>query len=276
MVQDPFLQFLNSVTTVERKLAFQNAYQVLLQVGLRDHVFQIDQMMESDEDTDTGDFLNAVESLLNGAIFSIVMQFGVRLDDACPMAMSAEILQGLLALDNWSDPEALSTAAEIDETPEVALAAMLAIVGAHHEADYLPHLTSVSLNLINRIDEINQTFAAGALPTPEEHTRAHERLAAFFATYSAPILSHAISEMLLIGGGYKGLVSNYESQITGLPMEEAVNELVGFALASELPNGELLQQAVLAECQGWWDGDAANATKLAALVKERLKKANAL
>jgi len=276
MLRDPFLQFLDRATTAERKLVFQNAYLILAHAGLRDHVFWIDQMMESDEETDTSSFLFTIETLLNGAIHDTVLQFGVRLDDACPLAMSTEILQGILAMDNWDDAEALSNAAEIDESSEVALAAMLAIVGAHHEADYLPHLTSVSLNLINRIDAVNQTTYAGVLPTTEEHARAHERLTMFFATYSAPILSHAISEMLLIGGDYKGLVSNYESSISTLAMVEAVNELVGFALASDLPNGAALQQAVLNESQGWWDGDVTNATKLAALISERLKKANAL
>lgn len=276
MDQGHFLTYLEGVTTPERKLTFQNACKALTQVGISDHEFWIDQMMEQDDLGDATDFCRDVEDLLNGAIHSVVMQFGVRLDDDCTTAMSTDILMALQAMDNWEDKSALSDLAEMDDTPESILSMMLAVTGTHHDTDYIHHLTYVSQSLIDRIDQLNVASDESLMPTREEHERAQTRLRAYFATYSAPILSQAISEMLLIGGDYHGIVSCYEKSLQGLDMEQAINELTGFALASELPNGESLRTAILAEGQGWWDGDTGNATKVYAMVTDRLKKVGVL
>lgn len=276
MDQGHFLTYLDGITTPERKLTFQTACRALTHIGVRDHEFWIDQMMEQDDLGDATDFLRAVEDLLNGAIHSVVMQFGVRLDDDCQMALSTDILTALQAMDNWEDKSALSNLAELDDTPESILSMMLAVTGTHPDTDYIHHLTYVSQALIDRIDQLNASTDESAMPSREEHERAQARLRAYFTTYSAPILSQAISEMLLIGGDYHGIVSSYEKALQALDMEHAINELTGFALASELPNGEALKAAILAEGQGWWDGNTDNATKVNALVTDRLKKAGAL
>jgi hypothetical protein len=276
MDQGHFLTYLDGITTPARKLTMQNACKALTAIGVRDHEFWIDQMMEQDDLGDATDFLRDVEDLLCGAIHSVVMQFGARLDDECSTAMSTDILMALQAMDNWEDKSALSNLAEMDDTPESILSMMLAVTGTHHDTDYITHLTYVSQSLIDRIDLVNQNNDQSAMPTREEHERAQTRLRTYFATYSAPILSQAISEMLLIGGDYKGIVSCYEKSLQGLDMEQAINELTGFALASELPNGEPLKTAIIAEGQGWWDGNTDNATKVAAMVTDRLKKAGAL
>jgi hypothetical protein len=276
MVQGHFLTYLDGITTPERKLTIQNACLALTQLGVKDHEFWIDQMMEQDDLGDATDFLRDVDDMLCGAIHAVVLQFGVRLDDNCDTAMSADILMALKAMDNWQDKAALSNLAELDDTPESILSMMLAVTGQHHDTDYIHHLSYVSQSLIDRIDQLNESNDGSMLPTAEEHSRAQDRLRAYFASYSAPILSQAISEMLLIGGDYKGLISSYEKHIQELALEPAVNELTGFALASELPNGEKLKEAILAECQGWWDGNTDNATKVASLVTDRLKKAGAL
>jgi hypothetical protein len=148
----------------------------------------------------------------------------------------------------------------------------LEIVGGYHEADYLPLLERVSVDLIERIDTLNQTFDSSALPSDEERARAQKRVEQFFAHYSAPILSQAISEMLLIGGGYHALMEPYSETISNQPIETSVNELVGFALASDLED-EALEAAIAAECQGWWDANPAIATQLSTLVRARLKEA---
>jgi hypothetical protein len=188
MMQDHFLQYLDRVTTPERKLAFQNAYQTLSQLGIADHVFWIDQMMEQDDLGDASDLLLEVENMLNGAMHSLLTQFGVIVDFDCPMAMSADMMMAILRLDNWEDPAVILATAEMDETPEVTLAALMAITGTKQEAEYLPHLTRVHLSLINRVAAVNQTSEDAALPTREEHERAQTRLDAYFAAYSAPIL----------------------------------------------------------------------------------------
>lgn len=274
-MQDHFSKYLDQTATPERKLLLQNAIETLSQAGREDHVFFIDQMMEEEDVGDAGDFLLRVHVMLNQANHVMLKQFGVTLDDDCELDMSTDILKGILSMDNWSDPASISKQCESTETSEVVLATLLELVGAYHESDYLPHLERVSGDLIDRIDTLNQTFDDSALPSEEERERAQRRVEAFFARYSAPILSQAIGEMLLIGGGYHGLMEPYSEAIGDLPMDTAVNELVGFALASDLPN-EKLTDAIAEECQGWWDGDATKAASLSGMVRKRLKDANVL
>lgn len=267
-----FLNYLEGTVTQERKLVFQEAIDVLTKAGITDHQFHIDQLMHMDDIGDTNAFMTTIEQYLNTAIQGIMLQFGVVLDHACPLDITVDVLKATLAMDNWSEPAALSAACESDEAPEAVFAVLLSLTGAFHDAVYLPHLTRVSMDLLERIDALNQSFSDSALPSEEERHRAQLRLEAFFERYSAPILSQAIGEMLLIGGPYHALMEPYSAQISQLPLETAVNELTGFALVSELPNAALYE-AITTECQGWWDKDPSVATKLATLINARLKEA---
>lgn len=270
MIEDHFLTYLDQVTTVERKLVFQNAIETLTAAGIAGHEFQIDQMMESDDLGDASDFLLEVEVMLNTTIHLILKQFGVSLDDECPLPMATDILKALLAMDNWSDPASLSSACEAHETSEEILATLLDLTGNHRETDYIVHLAHVTPELIQRIDDVNHVIPENALPTLEERDRAIDRLKAFFAHYNAPILSQAVADLLLIGADYHAMMEHYEEAISSLDMEPAVNELVGFALASDLPNGKGLIHAIEEECQGWWDGHVGHASKIASLIEQRL------
>ena len=276
MTNNHFLVYLDQVATPERKLVFQEAIETLTAAGIHGHEFQIDEMMELDDLGDNAEFLLQIEATLSTIYHGLLQQFGVTVDENCDLAMATDILKALLAMDNWSDPASLSDACESQESAEATLAELLELTGSKHAGDYLPHLDRVSPDLIQRIDDTNHLYPESALPSSEEHTRAVDRLTAFFARYSAPILSQAISEMLLLGADYRALMEPYQEKVSNLEIEPAVNELVGFALASDLPNGEELIKAIHDESQGWWDGQTSTATKVTALVKERLKEANAL
>lgn len=272
-MQDHFLQYLDQTVPVEAKLLYQEAMETLTAAGIQDHVYYIDQLMERD-DLDANSFLVQVDALLTEAIHALMLQFGVSLDQACTLGVSTDVLKGTLAMDNWSDPASLAGACDTSEGTEAAFATLLALVTQRHETDYLPHLLRVSPDTIDRIDALNQSFHVDALPSSEENQRAQRRLTAFLAKYAAPILSQALGEMLLLGGSYHGLLAQYNDAISALPLESAVNELVGFALASELTD-EAIEAAILTETQGWWEANPSAATQLRTLVKARLKDAHA-
>lgn len=274
-MQDHFLQYLDQTVPPEGKLLYQEAIETLIKAGIQDHVFLIDQMMEQDDLGDAGSFILRVNALLVEAIHSLMLLFGVTLAPECPLDICTDILKGTLAMDNWSDPQSLAGACDTSEGTESAFATLLGLVTQRHETDYLPQLQRVSPSMIDRIDALNQSFHEDALPSDEERMRAQARLNTFFAHCSAPILSQAIGEMLLLGGSYQGLLAQYEEEVSALPMESAVNELVGFALASDL-EASAIEAAILAESQGWWDANPSAAKQLSTLVRTRLKEAAVL
>ncbi len=267
-----FLTFLDTCVSAERKLVFQDALNTLAQANLHDAMFYIDQMMEQDDMDDTSAFLDTIEHMLMNVMHAALSSFGILVDDHASLALLTDMFKAILAMDNWSDPAALSTVCESDEGVEEILATLMAVTGSLHESDYLTHLMRVSPDLIERIDTLNQTFTDSALPTAEERSRAQRRTETYLATYSAPILSQAISEMLLIGGGFPGVMSAYVEAISALPLESAINEVVGFALTSDLPDKELAK-AILTDVQGWWE--ASQSAAVQALVTTRLHKATA-
>lgn len=268
-MQDHFLKYLDQVASVEAKLMYQDAMETLTRAGISDHEYFIDEMMETDE-SDAGTFLVKVNALLSGALHTLMLRFGVSVDNSCPLDISTDILKGTLAMDNWSDPESLSGACDISEGAEAAFAGMLSIVTSRHETDYLPQLLRVSPDLIARVAALNQTFSSDSLPPTHVRQRAQRRLEAYFTKRDAPILSRAIREMLLLGGSYQGLLSQYADVISALPIDSAINELVGFALASDLEDGELAD-AIAGECQGWWDDKPDNALRASAAIRTQLK-----
>lgn len=270
MQTNEFLNYLNDVVTPERKLVFQGAIETLIAAGNRDVEYYIDQTTQQEDLGETNDFLDEIEQLLAGALFGVISNFGVTLEPGTPMVIATDVLRGLRALGNWGEPGAIAAVCEQNESPEAILADLLALVGRFHSVEFLPHLTRVSEALIERIDALNPDLDPGVLPSEEERRRAVDRTRRYMEKATAPILSLALSEMLLIGGGYQAMMEPYHDRISELTLPGAVNELVGFALASELTN-DALEAAILTECQGWANDHPGAATQADALVKARLK-----
>lgn len=252
MDNEPIVAYLENVVSQERKLVMVEAMRALTHLGIQDHAFLLNQIMESQEE-ETDAVLAQMDILLQNALHDCLRNFGVEIDPTAPMAIRTAMLNGLQSLDNWSDPEAIQSLCDTDDDAEGILASLLELVTETSHAEYALYLVRVSPSLIDRIDDVHQRYLPEAMPSSEEHDRALARTQKLLAKTPVPILSQAIADLLLFGGDYHSLLGLHEEAIAKLDQKGAIPELVGFALASELPDAEL-EAAILKETQGWWEG----------------------
>lgn len=267
MNNEPLLTYLDNVVTPERKLVLVEAMRVLTRLGLQDHAFFIQELFESQEEDDTV-LLRRLDELLQNALHDSLQNFGIQIDPETPLAMRTAMLNGVLSLDDWSDPEAIQSLCDANDAPDGILASLLELVTETSHAEYALYLRDVSETLIERIDEIHHRYLPDAMPDTDVQERARQRTERFLAQANAPILSQALADLLLVGGDYHALLEPYEDQIAKLDMAQAIPELVGFALTSELADNQL-QAAIEHESQGWWEGPSM--TKAVNLVTSLLK-----
>lgn len=252
MDNEPIVKYLDTVVTPERKLVVVEAMRSLTRLGIQDHAFYVNEILESPEE-ENDVILSRIDVLLQNAIHDSLRNFGIEIDPTTPLKMRTDILNGVLSLDDWSDPEAIQQLCDADDEPEGILATLLELVTQTSHAEYVLYLRRVSPAFIERVDDVHHRYLPEAMPSTEEHDRAKVRTERFLAQQNAPILSQALADLLLFGGDYHALIEPYEAAIAKLDQKEAIPELVGFALVSELPDAKV-QAAVEKESQGWWEG----------------------
>lgn len=252
MDNEPIVKYLDTVVTPERKLVLVEAMRALTRTGLQDHAFHLNQILESQEEQDDV-ILSRIDDLLQNLIDDSLLNFGIVIDPDTPLAIRTAMLNGVLSLDDWSDPEAIQQLCEANDEADGILATLLELVTQISHAEFALYLRRVSPDLIDRIDDVHQRYLPDAMPSAEERERAKTRTERFLAQANAPILSQAIADLLLFGGDYHAMLEPYEEQVAALDQAQALPELVGFALASELAD-EALQAAIEKESQGWWEG----------------------
>lgn len=252
MDNEPIVKYLDMVVTPEHKLVLVEAMRSLTRLGLQDHAFFLNEILESQEE-ENDVVIARIDDLLQNAIHDSLRNFGIEIDPTTPLKLRTDILNGVLSLDDWSDPEAIQQLCDADDEADGILASLLELVTQTSHAEYALYLRRVSPNLIERIDDVHQRYLPDAMPSMEEHNRAKMRTERFLAQQTSPILSQALADMLLFGGDYHALLEPYAESIAALDQKEAVQELVGFALVSELADDKL-QAAIEKESQGWWEG----------------------
>lgn len=264
-----FLNYLDLVAPPERKLLFENALEALQSAGIDDAQFLIDQMMESSRYGSSDDFLAEVHELLRGTIHSLLIRFGIGVEPDTELAISTDMLVGVLALDKWDDNETLAATCESSDDPAEVLSSLLGIVTTRHEDEYLRVLVHVNGALIDRVEEVNSKTYQDLLPTDAERSLALRRLDLFAQTHQAPIAQGALHDRLLVGGDYHATVEIYHHELAELEVDQAIMEFTAFALVSNLPTASL-GDAIAAQLNGWWTPQTAShiANQARALVKE--------
>ena len=266
MDNEPFMIYLDSVTTPGRKARIVKAVNVLDTIGVQSIHLMIAQYIE----TDIGDneILEQIEHFLEGAISATLGQFGIQISDQCPFDVATAILNGMVLIEDWDNPSEIQVLCEQDTSAEAVLSDILERVEVFTHDDFYANLTRVNPALIDTIDDACTTYLPGALPPADVMRRADARIHRYLEVIKPPILSKAIGDLILFGASFKATIDQYETEISALEMERAVEEIFGFALISEVEDADI-EKTVREEMQGWWE--AATVMKVDAQIRRLVK-----
>lgn len=188
-----------------------------------------------------------IEGILLPKLKECLLQFEVRVNEQTTLRVATEMLNAILAMDNWDDPERLYTLCDSDESPEEILASLVSEVGVLNEIDVLTVTDTVSPRLIEKLQEILEP----TLPPPEADEEQiaiiRDRVKQFLSDNlppSPPFLTYLLNENYRLG---MPAMVYYEAFVTGLPdvidPQIAAYQLTSFVLASP-QTGETILESV--------------------------------
>jgi hypothetical protein len=230
--------YLDVAASPEQRAVCMDACQTLVEAGITDHEFLIDQELAVADSYD-GDFLiHLHEELLKPIYVNVLREFGVRLTAEATLAQHVDVLKAMHAVDNYDDQQALLGYCESNDGAEAALADILELLGAYHSTEYLTVLDFVSPSVLERIAEICTQEPDEPLPASALVDRARVRVTKFLGLAETAdlkedsVFRQAVVDGLRFGLSMDDAVAPYRTQLSERPAPQLVQELVGFALST--------------------------------------------
>lgn len=240
--------YLEVTVTPELKRVYLNACQTLVDHGVTDHVFALDQEMAIADSLDSDVVLDSISGILLSIYRSTLGEFGIVVNDQATVAQAADVLQALATLENYDDQETINGLCDGPDGPEAALADLLQLTGSFTSAEYLPLFESVSVELLDRLAHLNRRENPEELPSGEFINNYRTRLHMLYTLAAAQSHPNLRIEALLNDGARLGLP--YEeytvaqrSYLDTCDPQLLAFELMGLLLASSLAENGILKAA---------------------------------
>lgn len=231
--------YLNTATTVEEKHHIAVADRALVRAQL-DYEHVIEELLALDDDADSGVTLQSILAVYRTQLFHILTLHAVQVNDDISLKMLANLVTGLLDIDNYDNPQQLLAIAD-EEAPTIEKFCILMEQVTQHNADELmQYVEDVSDTFLIRLKSINQ---AEQHEDENELMQRRERIHAFhkFEIYLESVggAMSLLPNVLRSGVNpsmpfviYAKLIDNLSS-LEGLPPRAIARDLFGAALVSE-------------------------------------------
>lgn len=232
--------YLESAVTPEQRRVILDGCYALVEVGISDHEFLIDQELEKTDQLDSDTVMANVAGMLLPMIKQIVGEFGVRLGEEVTLQQATDVLRALQLIDNYEDQESVYGLTDSSDGPEAALADILQLMGQYQSAEYLTMFERVSQDLLDRIAEVCSTENGPLLPDQGIRDRAKMDLELFSTLPTvAPVapemlIRHALEEGAHFAMSLELLIAPYRTQMESLDAGRLAIELMGFLCASRV------------------------------------------
>lgn len=146
--------YLGSITTPENQRLLIRSCELLNQAGILSHESDVEQILRTADNHTTEDNLLDLFSLLTEYLINTIEQFGLSIEDSVPLKALNHILDSLLILPNYGDPEAVLGALEEETGVEERVCDVFSIVSSLRWHDFAPYILSVTDALVPRISSV--------------------------------------------------------------------------------------------------------------------------
>lgn len=145
--------YLGNITTPENREAMMQTCFSLERAGIASHESDIEQILRTADDHSTENNLLDIFSLLSEYLSNTIEKFGLSVEESVPLSVLCRILDGLLNIPEYGDPESLLKTLEQDVDDETRLCDVFSIVSSLSWYNFTPYITRVSDNLLPKMEE---------------------------------------------------------------------------------------------------------------------------
>lgn len=265
-MHDDLEDFLTSADTPERASLLLDAYDAISVTGLRNHSYEIDQLLEEGESMDTVQTITAIHEVLLTIVEGCLNRFGVFVSDEAELKYMAGALRGLTLLDNYSDVETIQKICGSGQPPEEQLAELLELVTEHEASMYLLTFSRVTSRLITNV--VGVLSLEGLAPEINDYTYIRVRLRSLLTAYPDLWVLTAVEEGVKLGTSIETVVAPFQTALEQLDAKQGAVQLLGLVFLTDTPDDRL--QIALADWLERIYPDLNKVTQAAQVIKALL------
>lgn len=237
--------YLEVNVTPEQKTSYLDACQALIDNGITEHVFLLEQNLAVSDSLDVDTAVSGFEEILLPFFTDIIGEFGIVLSESVTLSEAADVFRSLLVLENYEDKATVNALTSSDDGCEAALSDILELVGRYASVDYIRMFESVSDELLDRIAELTSSIAVEDNPSEETVDVCKHRLRLFLDLPEVDKNKTPLIVGLLMNGARLGvdrhdLIAPHREYLETLSSPKSIaSECIGLLLASKEENKDL-------------------------------------
>lgn len=233
--------YLGSITTPENRQVLMDACRLLEKAGILSHEADVEQILRTADQHENFSNLQDIFALLSEYMESTINQFGLQLTENIPVSALNQILDSLLILPDFGDPEAVLRVIEEEISVEEKVCDIFAIVNVLSWSDFAPYIMQVSPSLMARVVEVTD---ANLLPeeASEDVSKYRERFNAWRDMYPDTLALTIIREGFRLKTPLTTLVGRFNENLEVLEGQpNALAEtIIGLMVVSDLETSEFI------------------------------------
>lgn len=232
--------FLQNITTPENTQNIINACEILSQAGYISHDSEIDTVLSNIKSSDSNKVLQDLYAVTEDFLLDAVNTYGIIVTEETNIQILTKILEGLLILEDYGDPETLVNYLNQEISSEEILCEVLGEVTSLYTEHFLPHIQSVDVELIDN----SKRYMEERLEESEakDLTLQRDRFKKFRAIYNDSFAEHALREGCTLAMPLDTLILNFNEQLSLLENnpEKLAYEILSLYLISENDNTNIM------------------------------------
>lgn len=245
-------QYLGVSASPEQASMILNACRVLVDAGYVDHASVLEQELEIADNIQDDLVYGMIRGYLVPLYATQLRGFGIQVNPDATLEQLTSLLEALLCVDNWADPESLYDATLTDADPEDQLAEVLSIVGGQPPENYLMMLDHVSVDLIERIANINAEASLNqegggyrddvAIAALNRAVRRFNGIRQHIPAEHSSLALKAVEGYVKLGGQPGPLMQGHFDPISKLPTpSETALQIYSLLAITSIPHDEIVE-----------------------------------
>lgn len=239
MRYDYLKAYLDTVVPPLRCDLIIQACELLHELGIDGHEYELQQELALAENADTSIVLSSIDNLLLPVLRISLQNFGITLNDDATMQQIVDVLNGVNGIENYGDPESILIFCDNAEGPEEALAQILPLLGQYTMGEYLALLDTVEASLLEQIERVLPETITDHVPSSDAVLRARERLNLYRVNRDHLLVIEDIRNGQRLGLPIALYMEYHTDAFDGMDIPTLTEQLLGFVLASDTQNDHL-------------------------------------
>lgn len=238
---DELDSYLGVITTPENQRLLITTCELLAQAGIISHESDIETILRTGDEHTTDDNLLDLFSLLTEYATNTIGKFGVVVDERMPLGILNKILEALMVIPDYGDPEMLLSILQSELSSVEKLCDVFSEVTSLSWGDFAPYVEDVQPAFLPRMEEVVE----GNIP-PEgasEDVELYRKRFSALRDYDPQSLSHTvIREGFRLKSPLSTLVGRFHDDLDEMASQPTVlaDGVLSLLLISDTPDEQLL------------------------------------